>query len=311
MALIVMEHLAAHIVLRKGLVRGIRYPEVGKHLGTFLARTLYFSSDLHLSAEDKKSGVAQFLGNTAMCRISEDLIFDEPYFAAPMNRHTSPQLDGIAAALRRDVHLKLAVQEMKWCFQNCCESLIHGDLHTGSVMVTDLDTRVIDPEFAFYGPMGFDVGAIIGNMLMAYLSQPGHEKTPGDRQAYQAYLLVQTQALWDTFEHTFSQLWRDHVADGRGGIYQPRLNVDAPDLLQRAIEARLTAIWSQALGFAGSKIIRRILGLAHVEDFEAIANQDLRARCEANALQLARDLLVQRSGFTDMNTVIDAAMRYA
>jgi len=312
MALIVMEHLAAHIVLRKGLVRGIRYPEVGKHLGTFLARTLYFSSDLHLSAKDKKSGVAQFLGNTAMCRISEDLIFDEPYFAAPMNRHTSPQLDDIAAALRRDVALKLAVQEMKWCFQNCCESLIHGDLHTGSVMVTELDTRVIDPEFAFYGPMGFDVGAIIGNMLMAYLSQPGHEKTPGDRQDYQAYLLVQTQALWDTFQRTFSQLWRDHVAAARGGgIYQPRLNVDAPDLLQRAIEARLTAIWNQAIGFAGSKIIRRILGLAHVEDFEAIANPDLRARCEGNALQLARDLLVQRGGFTDIKTVIDATVRYA
>jgi 5-methylthioribose kinase len=312
MALIVMEHLAAHIVLRKGLVRGIGYPQVGRHLGTFLARTLYFTSDLHLRAEDKKRRVGQFLGNSAMCRISEDLIFDEPYFAAPMNRHTSPQLDAIALTLRGDVALKLAVQEMKWCFQNCCESLIHGDLHTGSVMVTDLDTRVIDPEFAFYGPMGFDIGAIIGNMLIAYLSQPGHEKKSGDRRAYQAQLLAQTQTLWETFQRTFSQLWREHVADARrGGIYQPRLNVDAPDLLRRAIDARLAAIWDQALGFAGSKIIRRIVGLAHVEDFEAIANPDLRANCEGKALRLARDLLVQRSSFTDMKTLIDAALRYA
>jgi len=311
MALIVMEYLAAHIVLRKGLVRGVRYPQVGKHLGTFLARTLYFTSDLHLSAPVKKQRVAQFLGNTAMCRISEDLIFDEPYFAAPMNRHTSPQLDTIAAALRRDVALKLAVQEMKWCFQNCTESLVHGDLHTGSVMVTDLDTRVIDPEFAFYGPMGFDIGAIIGNMLIAYLSQPGHEIAAGERRAYQAHLLAQTQSLWETFQHSFSQLWREHLTDmTAGGIYQPRLNVDAPDLLQRAIDARLTAIWDQALGFAGSKIIRRIVGLAHVEDFEAIADPDLRARCEGNALRLGRDLLVQRRGFADMKTLIGAAASY-
>jgi 5-methylthioribose kinase len=311
MALIVMEHLAAHIVLRKGLIRGIRYPQIAEHLGTFLALTLYFSSDLNLSAEDKKRRAAQFLGNSAMCRISEDLIFDEPYFAAPMNRHTSPQLDAIAAALRRDVGLKLAVQEMKWCFQNCCEALIHGDLHTGSVMVTDLDTRVIDPEFAFYGPMGFDIGAIIGNMLIAYLSQPGHETTSGDRREYQGYLLAQTQSLWETFQHTFSRLWREHAANGRGGgIYQSRLNVDAPDLLQRAMDARLAAIWDQALGFAGSKIIRRIVGLAHVEDFEGIADPDRRARCEANALQLARNLLVQRSSFSNMKSVIDAAARY-
>jgi 5-methylthioribose kinase len=311
MALIVMEHLAAHIVLRKGLIRGIRYPHIGEHLGTFLARTLYFTSDLHIPAADKKQRMAQFLGNAAMCRISEDLIFDEPYFAAPMNRHTSPQLDGVAAALRHDAPLKLAVQEMKWCFQNCCEALIHGDLHTGSVMVTALDTRVIDPEFAFYGPMGFDVGAIIGNMLVAYLSQPGHEKISGDRQAYQGYLLAQTQSLWETFQRTFSQLWRQHAADGCGSIYQPRLSVDPPDLLQPAIDARLAAIWSQALGFAGSKIIRRIVGLAHVEDFEAIVDADLRAQCEGNALRLARDLLVERGSFASMNSLVDAARGYA
>jgi 5-methylthioribose kinase len=30
---------------------------------------------------------------------------------------------------------------------------------------------VIDPEFAFYGPMGFDLGAILANFFLAYLSQ--------------------------------------------------------------------------------------------------------------------------------------------
>jgi 5-methylthioribose kinase len=315
MALIVIEYLAGHVVLRKGLIGGIRYPNVGLHLGTFLARTLYFTSDLHLGAAAKRGLLAEFLGNSAMCRISEDLIFDEPYFSAPMNRHTSPQLDAMTSALRRDAPLKLAVQEMKWCFQNCAESLVHGDLHTGSVMVTDLDTRVIDPEFAFYGPMGFDIGAIIGNLLMAYLSQPGHESTPGERRSHQAYLLAQAQILWDTFRACFAQLWRDSAAGaagaGGGGIYQPRLNVDTPDLLPMAIDTRLRAIWGHALGFAGSKMIRRIVGLAHVEDFESIADRDVRAACETNVLRLARDLLVNRGSYEDMSRVIDAAKQYA
>ena len=43
-------------------------------------------------------------------------------------------------------------------------------------MVTESETRVIDPEFAFYGPMGFDIGAVIGNLLMAYLASDGHER---------------------------------------------------------------------------------------------------------------------------------------
>ena len=40
-------------------------------------------------------------------------------------------------------------------------------------MATEHDTRVIDPEFAFYGPIGFDVGALLANYLIAYLAQPG------------------------------------------------------------------------------------------------------------------------------------------
>ncbi|HEY6452043.1 MAG TPA: S-methyl-5-thioribose kinase [Steroidobacteraceae bacterium] len=312
MALTVMEFLGAHVVLRKGLIGGIRYAQVGRHLGEFLARTLYFTSDLHLGAAMKKQRLAGYLGNTATCRISEDLIFDEPYFAAPLNRHTRPQLDAAVAALRRDAPLKLAAQEMKWRFLNCPEALIHGDLHTGSVMVSALDTRVIDPEFAFFGPMGFDVGAILGNLLMAYLSQPGHEKQPGERVPYGTYLLAQTQLLWDTFQQSFSTLWRERSAAQPGGeLYQPRLEVDAPELRALAIGARLASIWEDALGFAGCKIIRRIAGLAHVEDFEAIGDGDRRADCERNALQLARALLVERQRYADMEALLEAVRQLA
>ena len=48
-------------------------------------------------------------------------------------------------------------------------------------MVTATDTRVIDAEFAAYGPIGFDLGLFVGNLLMAYFSQPGHESNTGER----------------------------------------------------------------------------------------------------------------------------------
>jgi len=160
--------------------------------------------------------------------------------------------------------------------------------------------------------MGFDVGAIIGNLIMAYLSQPGHERVPGERHSYQAWVLAEAHILWDTFQRCFAQLWRAGVAGaGAGGIYQPRLNVDAPQLLPMAIDARLRALWGQAMGFAGSKMIRRIVGLAHVEDFESIADPDVRAGCEGKVLRLARDLLVNRGDYPDMNRLIDAVKQHA
>jgi len=40
-------------------------------------------------------------------------------------------------------------------------------------MVTPESTQVIDPEFAFYGPMGFDMGAFLGNLILAFYAQDG------------------------------------------------------------------------------------------------------------------------------------------
>jgi len=63
------------------------------------------------------------------------------------------------------------------------------------------------------------------------------------------------------------------------------------------------------LGFGACKMIRRILGFAHVQDFEEIADATLRARCEAEALAMARLLLTHPERFRDIDDVIDAVPR--
>jgi 5-methylthioribose kinase len=299
MALTVMEYLSPHIILRKGLVQGKRYPHMAEHLALFLARTLFHTSDFHLSPVEKREKIATYLSNTAMCKISEDLIFDEPYFEAPMNRHTSPQLDDLALKFRQDAELKLAVQALKYKFLNAPEALLHGDLHTGSVMVTDEDTRAIDPEFAFFGPMGFDIGAILGNLFMAALAQPGLSADTG----HALWIGEQAEILWDKFASEFTALWQGRNS---GEAYNPRLYADTPELQNTALTARLDAIWADTLGFAGCKMIRRILGLAHVEDFEAIENPDIRGACEIRALEFARRLVLERSDFKTMADIIRA-----
>ena len=167
LALVVMELIEPHIIMRKGLVAGTLYPRFVDDITTFLARTLFFSSDLAVPAAQKKEGIAAFAGNHALCKITEDLIFTDPYREAEQNRWTQPWLDATAAAFREDLDLHVAVSRLKLKFLGSPEALIHGDLHTGSIMVTESSTVVIDPEFAFYGPMGFDLGAVIGNLLMS------------------------------------------------------------------------------------------------------------------------------------------------
>src|SRR5687767_5750443 len=109
LAVIVMELLEPHIILRRGMIEARRYESFAEHISTFMARTLYFTSDMALRADRKKALIGSFAGNTALCKITEDLIFTEPYMIAANNRWTSPHLDSLAAEFRGDNELKGAV----------------------------------------------------------------------------------------------------------------------------------------------------------------------------------------------------------
>lgn len=292
-AIIVMEYLSPHVILRRALIEGRELPLIGRDLGLFCARTLFRGSDFSMVTREKKGDVALFSDNVELCDITENLVFSDPYFEAEMNRHTTPQLDGLVAELRRDRDLKVEAQRLKHLFSAKAETLCHGDLHTGSVMVTDTDTRVIDPEFAFYGPISFDVGMLLANFWMSYFSQAGHETEPGGRATMRAYLLTTTETIWSTFRAEFSQLWR---SERQGILYQASMFEERGDPLgaEQALNAVLSDIQREMLGFAGIEIHRRILGLAHNADFETIEDEDRRARCEAKALKFGRHLAVNR-----------------
>ena len=298
-AAIVMAYLSPHIILRKGLIRRVKYPQLADHLSTFLAEMLFRTSDLCMPADAKKAAQALLCQNTALCKISEDLIFTDPYRIAPLNRWTSPELDGLAAAFRADAPLKIAVQELKWAFLTRGEALLHGDLHTGSVMVTEADTRVIDPEFAFFGPIGFDIGAVLANLMLSYLAQNGHPGEPDAIAAYRGWLLDTIEAVWIGFETKFLALWRKSAT---GDAFVAELFADpaGAQALETHQLATMARFFADSVGFAGAKMVRRILGLAHVEDLESIENPKIRSACEMKALHLARSLMLDRAAIGDV-----------
>lgn len=307
-ALIVMEYMTPHVILRRALIDGRALPRIGRDLGLFAARTLFRGSDLSMATREKKADLALFADNVELCDITENLVFSDPYFEAALNRHTTPQLDPIVAELRADRDLKVEAQRLKHLFSAKAETLCHGDLHTGSVMVTDDETRVIDPEFAFYGPISFDVGMLIANFWMSYFSQAGHETAPGARDDMRAYLLDTIETLWETFRAEFAHLWH---TERKGILYQASLFEDRGDPLaaEQALAIVIDEIWREMLGFAGIEIHRRILGLAHNADFETIADPDRRAPCETRALKLGRHLAVNRQRIHSLRDIRETVER--
>ncbi|KZV45982.1 methylthioribose kinase [Dorcoceras hygrometricum] len=305
MCLIGMRYLEPpHIILRKGLIAGIEYPLLAEHMSEYMAKTLFYTSLLYLTTTNHKNAVAKYCGNVELCRLTEQVIFSDPYKVSEYNRWTTPYLDADAEAVRGDNILKLEIAELKSKFCERTQSLIHGDLHTGSVMVTAESTQVIDPEFSFYGPAGFDVGAFIGNLILAYFAQDGHSNNGADRKLYKVWILKTITETWNLFYTKFTALWDNHK-DGPGEAYLSEIynNLDLQLLIKKKY---MDDLFHDTLGFGAAKMIRRIVGVAHVEDFESIKEASKRADCERKALNFAKTLLKERRQFQNIEKVVSA-----
>jgi 5-methylthioribose kinase len=275
-----MEDLRVHEVMRKPMVTRVRFKNLGTTIGDFLAKTLFGTSDFGMEAKQKKVLMTQF-ANTELCEITEDLIFTEPFEPVLLGGKTNRnQFDpGIKIALEKlqaDLELKEKVAKLKYRFMTSSQALLHGDLHTGSIMATKPDEnhhaniRVIDPEFAFFGPIGFDIGLFVANLFLNASAQHGHAPDQNSRESYRSYLLQQYRFCWETFELGFrAQLEQANSISWRSKSFQDNLMLE---------------VLRDTAGFAGCEMIRRGVGFAHVFDVDSI--QDNQKRVEVLEMNL-------------------------
>ena len=304
-AIIAMEMLLPHIILRKKLIAGEYINGLAQRLGEFCARNAFRGSDLSLQTADKKSDTAMFQGNLALMAITESLVFTEPYFEAEMNHHTDG-LDPIVKILRSDVKMKSEAQKMLMKFTSNTETLCHGDLHSGSVMCTDNETKVIDPEFGFYGPMGFDIGMLISNYLMAYFSQPGHRDSE-KLSEYQNWILKVIEETFETFQQEFKKLWN---SERTGILFPSSMFEDQGDSSDFALNEMLEHIWQDAVAVCGIEMHRRVLSLAHNADFEEINDTKKRSQLEARNLMMGRELILNNKSIKNASELTSLAKKF-
>ncbi|WP_079908351.1 S-methyl-5-thioribose kinase [Paenibacillus sp. 32352] len=294
LALTVMEDLSDHVIMRRGLIEGNRYPLFAGHIGRFLAHTLFYTSDLGMNQQDKKLRVQQFI-NPDLCKITEDLIFDDPYRNADTN-DVPPAIQDAVEAIWNDQELHLEVAILRNGFLTKAQALLHGDLHTGSIFIKPDSTKVIDPEFAYYGPMGFDIGAVFANLLLNFAAQEGWSKDEASRKDYRTYLTDTIKESWTVFEQEFRRLWNEHGVDrifktpGYQDWYMQQLLQDA-------------------IGYTGSKTVRRVHGLAQVADINKLEDAAAKERAQRIALLIGTALIKHHRKAQSIDELIDIAWK--
>ena len=282
--IIAMEDLSDHKVWRTALNLGEQHFGSAEAMGEYIARVLFATSIFGAGAEAHYKGIARAI-NPELCLITEDLVFTEPYFPADRNSYL-PENKVDAEAIINDKQMVQDIGELKYKFMTSAEALLHGDLHTGSVMVKSdatgkaISTRAFDSEFSFYGPIGFDIGACFANFYIALA-----RATALGRIEHADYISELPEELWRAFEKNFRMLWPSRV-DKR---------VFSDQLLEE-----LLAQWKvDAIGFAAAKMVRRIVGLAKTSDIETL-EPNLRIGAARGVLRAAQLAVRERHSNTDI-----------
>lgn len=289
MALMVMEDLHPLEVMRGGTIRMKKYPEFSEHISTFMANMFFYTSELYMTSLEKKALVKKFL-NPELCDITEKLIFTDPYYDAEsniINPALKPYLEKVF--WKKDA-LRLEASKMKYKFLTEAQSLLHGDFHTGSIFASEEKTIVFDTEFAFVGPSAFDMGLLMGNILINYVSWSGKDYPAETIKDYRRYTLETIGDISTMFEAKFIQNWENDCSDVTGNVSGYR-------------QFYMRNLFVDMIGFASTVMVRRMHGLAHNVDVDEIEDLDVRKDVQILILELAEELMMSRVKFADIGEV--------
>ena len=279
MCAIAMEDISAYQNVRKGLMEGIIYPTFTDDVVKFMVNTMLPTTDLVLGMKEKKERVVHFT-NPELCEITEKLVLAEPFGSpADENVYTEENREFVRDFLYENGDIRSQVAMLRNNFMNNAQALIRGDLHSGSIFGNDSGLKIIDPEFAFYGPMGYDAGNVIGNLFFALIYW--QLKDPTNTEMID-WLASTAATVFDRFTDTLSERWNDFVTFD---LYRE------PGFKKMYI----AEVMADTVGYAGTEIIRRTVGSSKVAEVEAFPLDDpLRAKMERILIGIGNHFILNR-----------------
>ncbi|ERN08874.1 hypothetical protein AMTR_s00015p00196620, partial [Amborella trichopoda] len=119
---------------------------------------------------------------------------------------------------------------------------------------------------------------------------------------FKKWILKTIKETWNLFQDKFIDLWKENW-DRCGDVYPAEI-YSKPELRQQVQQKYMQDLFHDTLGFGGAKMIRRIVGVAHVEDLESIQDAAKRADCEHQALELAKMIVKERRNFQTIDELL-------
>ena len=284
-----MEDIVPSIPLREALMMGVMPCNLAHWIASFIVDMSFPLLDILNSDRDVDRPCFLTYSNT-LIKITENLVFTFPYYdERHRNVYTKENETFLKKMVCNDRNIQLLSAKMREKFKVYKQSLIHGDLHTGSILVKFMGDKVIgsisnnmrfyvvDAEFGFYGPIAYDVGNALAHLYFAKVYNMVMAENEEKEKAMLSYYEGQIKAL-PKFVH---KLGCEKLKDT---YHSPLYNYDF-------ILSYLDDMIKDSIYYCGLEIIRRVVGSAKVPEIESIEDSLERLEIEKEMIHIALGLL--------------------
>lgn len=288
MCALTMEDISTYKNLRTEMLKGKTFPLFADNITAFIADTLLPTTDLVLDRHEKKRKV-QLFTNIDCCDITEDLVFTEPYYNYK-NRNiiTEGEEAFVAENLYQNEYLKGQVGLLRDRFMNEAQAMIHGDLHSGSIFINENGIKVIDPEFSFYGPIGYDVGNVIGNLFLAWANKL---TTASDQKEFLNWIENTIRDIYDQMKEQFGLKYDSLVTCPLYNAHFKKTYIDE--------------IMADAMGYAGTEMIRRTVGDTKTLEITSVADHSKRVLLDKLLILSGMRFIERRNQYMQGSDITD------
>ena len=281
--LIALEDMSPRFEVLRNVIPDGQIPDgIGAKLADYVVTTTFETSDFGLDHQRKKKLCAEF-SNPELCDLTERLVFTEPITDSPENYISDANAEFAEKEVYSDPVLRTCGAGLKHTFMNSPQALIHGDLHFGSVFVSrDGDIAVFDPEFCFFGPIGYDLGNLYAHFLMGAIY---HDVRNGGSSGFPAKAEKEAADLIYGFFTGFAKRIRRDCRDPM--LSDPGFSRDF-----------ILGVIRDTAGFAGTECLRRAVGIAKIPEFSLLDKQG-RAEMERRVIRAAKKLITEAPAFDE------------
>lgn len=290
----VMEDVSYLKIARFQFNQNKMFTDFGRQCGECMAKTEFYTSEYFLEREKYRSLMERF-ENTPLRKIMEDQMFID-MFGAEIDPTLGEEFRHFAGQFSSDSRYVTELYKLRRSYMSHADALIHADLHTSNIFISDDEMKVIDMEFAFMGPFGYDLGYLTGNLISQYCAAAFKPfPSEAERREFKAYLLATIKSMYRTYFLTFTTCWNE----------DSKTRYKGQDGLRRSI---LDEIMVDSPGYASMVNWFRCASVIAYPDFDVIENVEDKRHAQTLSLLIDWQIMFQRYQYRSVDDLIDTIL---